>query len=132
MIRGLGTHIVETVRIGHLIERAGERFLRHVFTDAEMIDCRLRREYLQHYAERWAAKQAVAQSLGTGFVSGLRWTDLEIRRQPDGIPMVRLSHGFKELAQRMGVTRIVLAMSHCRTYATASAIAWSDAFPAER
>lgn len=58
MIVGIGTDIVEIVRIGRMIERHDEHFLRRVFTANEIAYCRQRREYLQHFAGHWAAKQA--------------------------------------------------------------------------
>ena len=58
-IVGIGTDIVEVVRIGNMIERHGELFLNRVFTEDEVRYCQRRKEYTQHYAGRWAAKEAV-------------------------------------------------------------------------
>ena len=64
-IVGLGTDITEIVRIGKMIERHAEKFLNRVYTEGEISYCQRRKEYLQHYAARWAAKEAVMKTLGT-------------------------------------------------------------------
>ena len=78
LIIAVGTDIVEVLRIGQMIERHGEIFLNRVYTDDEIRYCRRRREYTQHYAGRWAAKEAVMKTLGTGWSRGVGWHDIEI------------------------------------------------------
>lgn len=124
MIRGLGTDIVEIVRIGKLIERHGEHFLRRVYTDDEIRYCQRRREYLQHYAGRWAAKEAVMKVLGTGMSGGIRWKDIEVVSDRSGRPDIALHGAVREVAVLNGIDRILITMSHCRAYATATAIGW--------
>jgi len=122
MIVGLGTDIVEIVRIGRVIERHGEAFLHRVFTDDEIRYCQQRREYLQHYAGRWAAKEAVMKVLGTGFAPGIGWKDIEVASKPSGQPYMLLHGGVKELVDRLGISEVLISISHCRQYATATAI----------
>jgi holo-[acyl-carrier protein] synthase len=122
VIVGVGTDIIETVRIGRVIERHGEAFLHRVFTDDEIRYCSKRREYLQHYAGRWAAKEAVMKVLGTGFAPGVGWKDIEVRTKPSGQPYIQLHGGVRELAEQMGIDEILISVSHCRAYATATAI----------
>lgn len=122
MIVGLGTDIIETVRIGQVIERHGEAFLHRVFTAGEISYCQKRRKYLQHYAGRWAAKEAVMKVLGTGFAPGIGWKDIEVDTKPSGQPFLRLHGGVRELAERQGIDEILISISHCHTYATATAI----------
>jgi holo-[acyl-carrier protein] synthase len=122
MIVGLGTDIIEIVRIGRVIERHGEQFLHRVFTAGEIGYCSKRREYLQHYAGRWAAKEAVMKVLGTGFAPGVGWRDIEICTRPSGQPFLLLHGGVKELAERLEIDEILISISHCRAYATATAI----------
>ncbi len=122
MIVGLGTDIIEIVRIGRVIERHGEQFLHRVFTDEEIGYCQKRREYLQHYAGRWAAKEAVMKVLGTGFAPGVGWKDIEVCSKPSGQPFIQLHGGVRELTERLGIDEILISVSHCHAYATATAI----------
>lgn len=122
-IVGVGTDIVECLRIGRMIEEHGELFLTRVYTEREIRYCQSRKHATEHFAGRWAAKEAILKALGTGWRKGLCWTDLEIRNQPDGKPEVYLCGAAREGAERLGVSDILLSISHCRAYATAYALA---------
>lgn len=124
MILGLGTDIVEIVRIGRIIERHGEHFLTRIYTPEEIRYCQRRREYLQHYAGRWAAKEAIMKVLGTGFVRGVSWLDLEVLSLPSGQPEVILHGAVRDVAAERGIEKIHVTISHCHAYATATAIGW--------
>jgi holo-[acyl-carrier protein] synthase len=130
MIVGLGTDIIETVRIGRMIERHGDHFLTRVYTDGEIRYCQQRKEYLQHYAGRWAAKEAVMKVLGTGFVRGIGWKDIEVAVKPSGQPIVLLHGSVRDFADQLGLETIHITISHCREYATATAIGWGHAVDA--
>lgn len=123
MIIGLGTDIIEIVRIGEMIERHGEIFLTRVFTDDEIAYCQRRKENSQHFAGRWAAKEAVMKTLGTGFIKGIGWKEIEIISTKSGQPFIKLSGGTGDFAGKLGIKEILVTISHCRTYATATAIA---------
>jgi holo-[acyl-carrier protein] synthase len=122
-IVGIGTDIVECLRIGRMIERHGELFLTRVFTEREILYCQARRRATEHFAGRWAAKEAILKCLGSGWRRGLEWTDMEVRNDTDGKPQVLLCGGVKDLAQQLRVGDILLSISHCRAYATAYALA---------
>jgi holo-[acyl-carrier protein] synthase len=123
VIVGLGTDIVEILRIAKMIERHGEMFLERVYTEEEIRYCQRRKESFQHFAGRWAAKEAVMKTLGTGFVRGIRWQDIEIVVERSGQPKIRLHGGAGELAERLGIREFHITISHCRAYATATAVA---------
>lgn len=123
MIVGLGTDIVEIDRIASMIERHGEAFVHRVFTPAERAYCGAKRHAAQHYAGRWAAKEAAMKALGTGFVPGVGWHDFEILPEPSGAPKLTLSGGAAEKAKSLGIDEMLVTMSHCKAYATATAIA---------
>src|SRR5207247_3747519 len=89
-ILGIGTEIVECLRIGRMIERHGELFLTRVYTDREIRYCQARKRATEHFAGRWAAKEAVFKCLGSGWKRGLCATDLEIRKDPNGNPCLLL------------------------------------------
>ena len=122
-IIGIGTDIVECLRIAKMIEQHGEQFLTRVYTDWEIRYCRSRKHSTEHFAGRWAAKEAILKCLGTGWRRGLCWTDIEVRNDPNGQPQVHVGGAAKEHAQKMRVANILLSISHCRAYATAYAMA---------
>lgn len=122
-IVGVGTDIIEVVRIGQMIERHGEVFLNRVYTDEEIRYCQKRKDYTQHYAGRWAAKEAVMKTLGTGFSRGVGWRDIEICSNRSGRPSIVLRGAAREIAEQAGICDILISISHCRSFATATAIA---------
>ena len=130
-IIGIGTDIVECLRIGRLIEEHGELFLTRVFTDRETRYCQARKNATEHFAGRWAAKEAILKCLGTGWSKGISWTDVEVRNDFSGAPRVHICGAVKEHAQQLRITNILLSISHCRAYATAYALAVSGGPPPE-
>src|SRR5262245_53105074 len=122
-IVGIGTDIVECLRIGRMIEQHAELFLTRVYTQREIRYCQARKHATEHFAGRWAAKEAILKCLGTGWRRGLCWTDMEIRNDPLGKPSVLLRGGAREQAEQMLISQIMLSISHCRAYATAYALA---------
>ena len=77
----------------------------------------------EHFAERWAAKEAILKSLGSERRQALAWNDLEVRLLPDGSARVFACGQAKERVQELRVSDIMVTMAHCRAYATATAIA---------
>ncbi|MDZ4818634.1 MAG: holo-ACP synthase [Planctomycetota bacterium] len=122
-VLGIGTEIVECLRIAQMIEQHGEQFIGRVFTTTEIQFCSSRKQATQHFAGRWAAKEAVLKALGTTWRRGLRWPDIEIRINDAGRPTVALRAGARDLVEQLGVGDILISISHCRTHATAFAIA---------
>jgi holo-[acyl-carrier protein] synthase len=122
-IIGIGTDIIECVRIRRMIDRHGEMFLTRVFSEHEIVTCQSRKRSTEHFASRWAAKEAVLKCLGTGMVKGLSLTEIEVRNDPSGQPKIVLYGAARDLAQSRDITQILIAISHCRTYAVAFATA---------
>jgi holo-[acyl-carrier protein] synthase len=120
---GIGTDIVECLRIAQMIERHGDLFIQRVYTAREIDYCSARKAATQHYAGRWAAKEAVLKAMGTGWVRGISWRDVEIRNSPGGQPTVALAGGARDICQRRGIADMLVSISHCRSHATAYAIA---------
>jgi holo-[acyl-carrier protein] synthase len=120
---GIGTDIVDCLRIAQMIERHGELFLTRVYTPREIEYCSSRKAATQHYAGRWAAKEAILKALGTGWSRGIRWRDMEIRNDSAGKPSVALGGEARDLCERLGVGNMLISISHCRTHATALAVA---------
>ena len=122
-IIGIGTDITECLRIARMIERHGELFVNRVYTPEEIKYCQSRAQSTQHFTGRWAAKEAILKALGTGWRKGITWRDVEIRNEPGGRPTVAVLGGTKEVVQRLGITKLLVSISHCRTHATAYAMA---------
>lgn len=122
-IIGIGTEIVECLRIGRMIEQHGELFLGRTFTDREVRFCQSRKRALEHFAALWAAKEAVLKALGRPWRRGMELTDIEIQPNPDGPPRVLFAGATRELAERLQLAEVHLSLSHCRAYATAYALA---------
>jgi holo-[acyl-carrier protein] synthase len=93
MILGIGSDLIDVRRIARTIERHGDRFLDRVFTPAERAkaDGRLKRD--ETYAKRFAAKEACAKALGTGFRRGVFWRDMGVINLPSGRPTMTLTGG---------------------------------------
>jgi len=122
-IVGIGTDIVECLRIGRMIEQHGELFLTRIFTSFEIQFCQARKRATEHFAARWAAKEAILKALGIRWQPTLSWTDMEVRSQRDGRSEVRLAGAVRELADTQQVGKILLSTSHCRAFAVAYATA---------
>jgi holo-[acyl-carrier protein] synthase len=122
-IIGIGTEIVECLRVGRMIEQHGEQFLARVYTEREVRSCQSRRRATERFAAYWAAKEAVLKALDTPWRRGMEWTDIEIREEPGAGPAVEFRGATRELVQALRLGKVMLSMSHCRAYATASAVA---------
>lgn len=122
VIVGLGTDIVEVDRIGQMIERHGDTFLRRIYTAAEIEYCQQRKQNAEPFAGRWAAKEAVMKVLGTGFVQGTHFQEIEVVSEKSGRPRIVLHGSTAEVARELGIREVLITMSHCREYATATAI----------
>ncbi len=120
---GIGTDIIEVVRIAKMIEKHEERFLSRVYTTDEILYCSSRKAANQHYAGRWAAKEATLKALGTGWSKGIQWTDIEVRNEIGGQPRLHLYGVAQQVAQRMEISEMKVSISHCRTFAIAYVVA---------
>ena len=98
MIIGLGSDMVDIRRIERALDRFGERFVNRLFTDIERARAERRRSPADTYAKRFAAKEACAKALGTGFRRGVFWRDMGVVNLPGGRPTMHLTGG---AAQRL-------------------------------
>ncbi|MEE2826191.1 MAG: holo-ACP synthase [Planctomycetota bacterium] len=120
---GIGTDIVQCSRIESMIAKHDELFLKRVYTEWEINYCSRRKSAVEHFAGRWAAKEAILKAMGTGWAKGVHWTDLEIRNEVGGQPFVQLAGEARTVCQEKGIGEILISLSHCREYATAFATA---------
>ena len=93
MIIGIGTDLCDIRRIAKTIERHGERFIGRVYTEAERARAERRANRVDTYAKRFAAKEACAKALGTGFRAGVFFRDMGVVNLPSGKPTLRLTGG---------------------------------------
>lgn len=121
MILGIGTDIVEIARIRAVLNRYTTRFINRIFTSYEQEYCLKHKEPALHFAGRFAAKEAIAKALGTGFTQGLSWLDIEIRNDISGKPMAFFSSSMANMSN----ATLLVSISHCHQYATAFAI-WTS------
>ncbi|MDF2569267.1 MAG: acpS [Sporomusa sp.] len=120
MVIGIGIDIIEVKRIKSAIER--DSFVKRVFTTNETAYCRSRGvQQAASFAARFAAKEAMAKALGSGFTGG-NIKDIEVVVGASGKPAIVLHGSFAELAGKLGVTCIHISLTHTREYAAAQAV----------
>ena len=93
MILGIGSDITDVRRIAKVIERHGDRFLDRVFTATERARAERKKDRIETYAKRFAAKEACAKALGTGMRGGVWWRDMGVVNLPSGRPTMQLAGG---------------------------------------
>ncbi|MGE0565241.1 MAG: holo-ACP synthase [Pseudolabrys sp.] len=93
MIIGVGSDITDVRRIAKVIERHGERFLDRIFTQTERARADRRKNRVETYAKRFAAKEACSKALGTGIRQGVWWRDMGVINLPGGRPTMTLTGG---------------------------------------
>ena len=121
MIHGMGTDILETKRMAKLVAR-GRPYLETIFTEEEIDYCESKARPSEHYAARYAAKEAVLKALGTGWRDGLAFSDIEIRNDELGKPQVFLHGKVKEFCDRQQIRQTLVSLSHIKDIAIAVAI----------
>ena len=114
----VGVDIIETGRVQSAVGRWGDRFLRRVYTEAELA---LYKDRIPELAVRFAGKEAAMKALGTG-VRGITWREIEILPNRRGKPLVFLHGRARERAQRLGIGELAISLSHTKDYAVASVV----------
>lgn len=122
MVIGIGIDIVEIERIRRAIERTGDRFIHRVYTPDEINYCESRKNKFQHYAGRFAAKEAAFKALGTGWSGGVAWKDAEVAVEPSGKPCLLLHGQAQAIARKQGAHDMYVSISHCQTYVVAQVV----------
>jgi holo-[acyl-carrier protein] synthase len=112
MIVGIGIDLERIDRFRDLLDRWGARFEEKLFTDAERAYCRGRGKPEQHFAARFAAKEAALKAMGVPRHVGLEWQHFEIAHAATGAPELRLTHAARACADRLQVTRVHLTLTH--------------------
>lgn len=123
MILGHGIDVADLSRVRVLLTQMEDDFLLSTFTAAEREAECLPEDRVPFFAGRLAAKEAVLKALGTGFAGDVAMRQVEVIRLPGGSPEVRLRGAAKEAADKLGVGRWLISISHTETIAVASVIA---------
>ena len=121
MIVGLGTDLMDVARIAEKL-RDDPGFARELFTADEIGYCEGKHHPAEHFAARFAAKEAFLKAMGTGWRDGLAWREIEIKHDNLGKPVIFLSGKAKELARERNITRILVTLAHTATHAAATVI----------
>jgi holo-[acyl-carrier protein] synthase len=127
-IIGLGFDATDIPRVRDVFARHGDRFLRRVFTDAEIAYCMRQRDPVPSLAGRFASKEAAMKALGTGHSRGVLWKDIEVLRH-GGPPQLRLTGGAYRRFQAMQARRSLLTITHAETLAMAQVLLLDDDLP---
>ncbi|HEY3382277.1 MAG TPA: holo-ACP synthase [Vicinamibacterales bacterium] len=120
-IIGIGLDATEIPRVAATMARYGDRFLRRVFTEAEVAYCQAHRHAAQHFAARFAVKEAAMKALGTGHSLGVLWRDVEVVRH-GGPPQLQLHGAANRRFATLGGRSSVVTITHTDTLAMAQVI----------
>jgi holo-[acyl-carrier protein] synthase len=120
-IIGLGIDATEVPRIQKTMDTYGQRFLTRIFTPGEVEYCQSRRHSAQHFAARFAIKEAAMKALGTGRSRGVLWRDIEVVRR-GGPPTLQFHGGAARRFTAMGGRTSAITITHTDTLALAQVI----------
>ena len=124
-IVSVGLDATDIPRVREAIQRYGNRFLRRVFTDAEIAYCAAKRDPVPSFAARFAAKEAAMKALGTGHSRGVLWRDLEVIRV-SGPPQLQFHRMAAVRLAEIGGNRALISLTHADTLALAEVLILSD------
>ena len=122
MIFGTGVDIVEIFRMKDAIDKWGDSFLGKIFTDREIKYSNSKRFACQHFAARFAAKEAVVKAFGEPKKFPIKWTEIEVLNDDEGKPMIKFHNDALKLKNKKKVDKVIVSMSHSRNYAVANVI----------
>ncbi len=122
MIAGNGIDIIEIERIKSAIDRWGPQLLKKIFTDEEIRYSEAKSFSAQHFAARFASKEAVLKAFGGNGSSHLSWRDIEIINDRSGKPRVRLSGKARQLKEKEKIDEIIISIAHTKNHAVASVV----------
>jgi holo-[acyl-carrier protein] synthase len=122
MIVGTGLDLARVDRIRAAATKHGKRFLERVFTPREIAYAESKANRFERYAARFAAKEAGMKAIGTGWRGGITWQDFEVINLSTGRPTLHLQGRARFVADRLGVARIWLSLTHTEEFAVAQVI----------
>jgi len=121
MIYGIGTDLIEVDRVEKQLEK-DQGFKERVYTPTEIEYCETKRHRPQHYAARFAAKEAFMKALGTGWQEGVSFHEIEVITSPNGKPELKLYGKTADIAASRNITSMFVSLSHLTSFAMAIVI----------
>ena len=118
MIEGLGIDIIEVERVQHNIEKEAG-FAEMIFSKNEIGYCESKANKFQHYAARFAAKEAFLKAIGTGWLAGMQFNEIEIVNNDEGKPELMVSGSTQKTLSSFAISKVLVSLSHLKTFATA-------------
>jgi len=122
MIYGIGVDIVSIRRIERMLERWGPLFIQRVYTPGEIAFCQGKSNPGQHFALRWAAKEAMLKALGLGLRRGIKWTDIEVVNDPLGRPSLKVYNQASGFFTDREIKTAFVSISHEKDYGVAQVV----------
>lgn len=119
MIYGIGIDLVENKRIGHMIERWGDKFLYRVFSEEEIRYCNRHAESQIHYGARFAVKESFLKAVGVGLGRGIKLNEIQILNEESGKPNLILTGGAGRFYVKAGIQKNHVSITHTKNYASA-------------
>lgn len=121
MIAGVGIDMIEVQRVSEKMARAAG-FRELVFSEKEIAYCEKKKNSFEHYAARFAAKEAFYKAIGAGWMNGTSFNEIEITNDEKGKPVLSLLGGTAGLITQMGIKHIHVSLTHLKTMASAVVI----------
>jgi len=118
-IEGIGVDVVEVPRMKEMLDEQGQAFIDKVFTEGEIAYCKGKKNPHEHFAARFAAKEAVSKAMQTGWSGTFRWKDVEVQNEPSGAPRIVL---YREVSQALAGCRVLISLSHTQNTVVAFAM----------
>ena len=122
MVVWLGVDIIQNSRMDGLIDKWGEKFISKVFTDTERNFINKAKNKNQRYAANYAVKEAFVKALGTGFKKGVKFQNIEVKRDKSVKPFIDTFVDTKSLVEEKGINKIHTTISHEKEYSVAVVI----------
>jgi holo-[acyl-carrier protein] synthase len=121
MIIGMGIDIADQTRFQRSLDRQGERIIQRIFTENEIVICQRYRKNVEHFAGKFAVKEAFMKAIGKE-TAKIEFKEIEVLNQENGAPYI-LTHGkAKEAVEKLGITKIHISISHDANIAAAVVI----------
>ncbi len=118
-IQGIGIDIVDVQRMKTSLKEWNTALMRKLFTEREIAYCKSKKRPHEHFAARFAAKEAVSKAMETGWSGKFRWKDVEVVNEPSGVPRIIL---YDHVARMLARSKVHLSLSHTKTTVVAFVI----------